>query len=436
MRRTRVSAWSRSACTRRALKLEGSAFNGREPDDYHFNFDYQGARLDSYSARRDGCAESGASPRRRGAATCMRHDRLETRTGMQRYGASVLTATDRRSGRRLVERRRSGASISITTEVAPHNHEPRRPRRAITSSASALVETTYGSTNRRDALRSARAGAEERPTISGFTAADLMQLFTVRALSLGGDDASSCRVRARCRSGSERAGRVNLLPETLEPTYGTRTPLGCLRVLAGAADANARAVDARNEPGGWIEITARRIINSTQPSIRCARLFNYFLRGLVVVVPLALTLYVCVVIFTTIDSWLRLPIRASAFCSSLVLITLVGVHRVEPRSRQPDRRRRSHLRAAAVRAAALFVGEGHAQRVRRRKAAVRQAGARVAVGGRLGEGAGFLTSDSLASLGVADHGDGLHAAVLRIRRAHSGRARRAACSASTPTRQR
>src|SRR4051812_33263651 len=32
-------------------KLEGSAFNGREPDDYRFNLDYQGAHLDSYAAR-------------------------------------------------------------------------------------------------------------------------------------------------------------------------------------------------------------------------------------------------------------------------------------------------------------------------------------------------------------------------------------------------
>jgi uncharacterized membrane protein len=55
-----------------------------------------------------------------------------------------------------------------------------------------------------------------------------------------------------------------------------------------------------------------------------ARLFNYFLRGLVVVVPLALTLYVCVVIFTTIDSWLGLPIRGVGFLLAVVLITLVG----------------------------------------------------------------------------------------------------------------
>ena len=55
-----------------------------------------------------------------------------------------------------------------------------------------------------------------------------------------------------------------------------------------------------------------------------SRLFNYFLRGLVVVAPLALTVYVCVVIFTTIDSWLRLPIPGVGFLAMLVLITMVG----------------------------------------------------------------------------------------------------------------
>jgi uncharacterized membrane protein len=50
----------------------------------------------------------------------------------------------------------------------------------------------------------------------------------------------------------------------------------------------------------------------------------YFLRGLVVVAPLALTLYVCALIFTTIDSWLGLRIPGAGFVITLVLITLVG----------------------------------------------------------------------------------------------------------------
>lgn len=55
-----------------------------------------------------------------------------------------------------------------------------------------------------------------------------------------------------------------------------------------------------------------------------SRFLNYFLRGLIVVAPLALTVYVCVVIFTTIDSWLRLPIPGVGFVAMVVLITLVG----------------------------------------------------------------------------------------------------------------
>lgn len=55
-----------------------------------------------------------------------------------------------------------------------------------------------------------------------------------------------------------------------------------------------------------------------------SRLLNYFVRGLIVVAPLALTVYVCVVIFTTIDSWLGLPIRGVGFLVTLALITLVG----------------------------------------------------------------------------------------------------------------
>ena len=54
------------------------------------------------------------------------------------------------------------------------------------------------------------------------------------------------------------------------------------------------------------------------------RLLNYFLRGLVVVVPLALTIYVCALIFTTIDSWLGLSIRGVGFLITIVLITVVG----------------------------------------------------------------------------------------------------------------
>lgn len=59
-------------------------------------------------------------------------------------------------------------------------------------------------------------------------------------------------------------------------------------------------------------------------SAHVTRLLNFFVRGLVVVVPLALTVYVCVVIFTTIDSWLGLSIPGVGFLITLGLITVVG----------------------------------------------------------------------------------------------------------------
>ena len=55
-----------------------------------------------------------------------------------------------------------------------------------------------------------------------------------------------------------------------------------------------------------------------------SRLLNYFLKGVVLVAPLAFTLYVCVRLFTTIDGWLGIPIPGVGFVVTIVLITLFG----------------------------------------------------------------------------------------------------------------
>jgi len=54
------------------------------------------------------------------------------------------------------------------------------------------------------------------------------------------------------------------------------------------------------------------------------RILGYFLRGLVFIAPVAITVYVIVVIFTTIDGWFGIPIPGLGFLLTLVLITLVG----------------------------------------------------------------------------------------------------------------
>ena len=55
-----------------------------------------------------------------------------------------------------------------------------------------------------------------------------------------------------------------------------------------------------------------------------SRLLNHFFRGVVLLAPLAFTLYVCVRVFTTIDGWLGIPIPGVGFVVTVVLITLFG----------------------------------------------------------------------------------------------------------------
>ena len=54
------------------------------------------------------------------------------------------------------------------------------------------------------------------------------------------------------------------------------------------------------------------------------RLLNYFLRGLVFVAPIAVTVYVCWKIFITIDGWLGFRMPGAGFAVTIVLITLTG----------------------------------------------------------------------------------------------------------------
>jgi uncharacterized membrane protein len=53
-------------------------------------------------------------------------------------------------------------------------------------------------------------------------------------------------------------------------------------------------------------------------------LVNYFLRGLVVVAPLAFTGYVCWRLFIAIDSWLGLPVPGVGFVVTIGFFVLVG----------------------------------------------------------------------------------------------------------------
>lgn len=54
------------------------------------------------------------------------------------------------------------------------------------------------------------------------------------------------------------------------------------------------------------------------------RLLNYFVQGLLLLAPLAITVFVCWKTFTTIDGWLGLPVRGAGFLITMALITVFG----------------------------------------------------------------------------------------------------------------
>ncbi|WP_373064847.1 DUF502 domain-containing protein [Gemmatimonas sp.] len=54
------------------------------------------------------------------------------------------------------------------------------------------------------------------------------------------------------------------------------------------------------------------------------RLLGYFVRGLVLLAPLVVTVWVCWLVFKNVDGWLGLPIPGAGFVATLVLITVVG----------------------------------------------------------------------------------------------------------------
>src|SRR5206468_10825653 len=60
------------------------------------------------------------------------------------------------------------------------------------------------------------------------------------------------------------------------------------------------------------------------PATAMSRLLNYFFRGVIVVAPVAVTIYVCYAIFTRVDNWLGFRIPGVGFLLTIVLITLIG----------------------------------------------------------------------------------------------------------------
>lgn len=189
----------------RTVRLEGSIFNGREPDENRTNFDYRGRSLDSYAGR----------------VTVNPSDRLSVSAS---YG--YLKSPEQLNPHESVHRvtastlydRPLGMTGNWSSAIVYGGNKPLGDSRF---SNSVLAETNVDLDGRNTVF--GRAETVEKtgddlavtPPDARFTVSELT-LGYVRELVpvLGGS------------LGAGAAGTVNFVPGSLEPAYGSRTPLG------------------------------------------------------------------------------------------------------------------------------------------------------------------------------------------------------------------
>ena len=188
-------------------KLEGSAFNGREPDEKRWGFDP--IRLDSYSGRFTVNPDSAWSVSA-GYGFLKSPEALRPAESMHRMTASVL------HGRKL------GIDGQLATALVwGANRHSGRTTHAALAEAEAIVDrrnTLFGR------VELVQKTAEELvlPTGPGGFAPE--STFTIKALSLG-----YIREIGRTRwatVGIGFQGTLNAVPAALESFYGSRTPVG------------------------------------------------------------------------------------------------------------------------------------------------------------------------------------------------------------------
>ncbi len=191
----------------RAVKLEGSWFNGREPDEHRTGFDYSGRKLDSYSVRLT------ANPGPRWSASAWyayvkSPEVLYPDESLHRYGAAALTTQP--FGRR-------GHWASALIWGANDQLGSGQPSHSVVLESTLDFDGTNAVFGRAEYVRKS---AQELVIPSVPPAAE----YDVGALALG--YRRSVGTLAGLAAGVGARGSVNVVPSSLEPEYGSRAAVG------------------------------------------------------------------------------------------------------------------------------------------------------------------------------------------------------------------
>lgn len=205
----------------RSIEIAGSAFNARESDYEHPWPDFRNAKLDSYSGRASWTTSRVMTAAWWGFISS--HDPFEAASPMHRYGGSVSTSLPGVGGGAwsttaiwgMNLHHHGGASHAVLhgdPNASPHHH-----------SSSLLLETNLD-LGARDAVFARAERVMKNGEELGFLGGDLTALYDVRSLSAGYRHVVSQIERAQVGIGGRAT--VDFVPQSLEATYGTRTPKG------------------------------------------------------------------------------------------------------------------------------------------------------------------------------------------------------------------
>ncbi len=188
-----------------AVKVEGSLFNGREPDENRYNFDYSGRSLDSYSGRltvnpTPNWSISGSY------AFLKSPEELRPTESQHRVNAAVLYSKPTRGG-----------DWSSALIYGANKHTGGRWENSFTAESNLDLDgrnSIFGRVNY------ARKSAEDLAVVDSVPATE----FNVGSVELG--YVREVGSLGRTTIGVGATGTLGFIPADLEPVYGTRTPTG------------------------------------------------------------------------------------------------------------------------------------------------------------------------------------------------------------------
>jgi hypothetical protein len=195
----------------RTVKLEGSWFNGREPDEHRYNFDYSGRSLDSYSGR----VTVNPTPNwslSTSYAYLKSPDALRPTESVRRVNAAVLYS-------RPTSRRGDWSSALI---YGANKHAGGGWENSLTAESNLDLDgrnSLFGRVNY------ARKSAEDLAVADSVAATE----FDIGSLELG--YIRELGILGKLTIGAGATGSLSFIPPSLEPAYGTRTPAGVAMYL-------------------------------------------------------------------------------------------------------------------------------------------------------------------------------------------------------------